>query len=136
MIFRKTMTQDLLYMTEHCANRKIERTQLDTIDYISTLEHEGIPLIVGGFRMITTTTAWCWIDLSDEAGKYIIQVYRVIREWINQFVKSHGIKRLQSFIRTNYPEAIRLVEHLGFEKESTMKHFFGDEDAYMYVRLI
>jgi RimJ/RimL family protein N-acetyltransferase len=48
--------------------------------------------------------------------------------------KDKGIKRGQAYVDVNFPEAIRLVEHLGFERESIMKRFIGDGDAAMYAR--
>ena len=136
MIFRTAIPQDYEYMSVHCANRRTEIKQLDAIDYIYALEHKGKPLMVGGFRFVTPTTAWCWIDLSDELDGHLIPTYRVIKEWINEFAKDHEIKRLQAFVRTDFPEAEKMMRHLGFGRESTMKNFFGDDDGYMYVRVI
>lgn len=136
MRLRKPTPEDLEYMSEHCLNRKRETKQLDAIDELVTLEHEGKPLLIGGFRMITTSTAWCWIDISDEIGGNLIQSYRVIKEWIELFIKERDLTRLQSFVRTDFDAAIRLVEHLGFKQESKMPNFYRDGDAFMYVRLI
>lgn len=135
MDFREATQADLDYMAEHSINHKVDRKLPNCVDYVFTLEHEGNPLVVGGFRMIVPTTAWCWIDLSKEAKNHLTTVYRVIKEWIDEFAKNNNINRLQAFIRTDYVEAERLVKHLGFERESIMKGFFGDKDAYMYVRL-
>lgn len=135
MIFRESTKEDFEYMTEHSINKKVDRKQLSCVDYAYTLEHESKPLMVGGFRMIVPSTAWCWVDLGKDAGKNITVVYRVIKEWIDEFIKSKNIKRLQAFVRTDYPQAEKLVQHLGFHKESIMKNFFCNEDAYMYVRI-
>ncbi len=134
MKFRETIKEDLDYMADNSINHSVDRKQMDCVDYVYTLEHNEIPLAVGGFRMIVPTTAWCWIDLSHESGKHIHTVYRQIRDWIDKFTESHDVKRLQAFIRVDYEEAIRMVEHLGFKKESTMYGFFGDKDGYMYTR--
>ena len=75
-------------------------------------------------------------DLSDEAGSHLIEVYRAIKEWGDIFVKEHGIKRLQAYVRVDFPEGVRVVEHCGFEKEfdKPMKNFVNETDAWMYVR--
>lgn len=135
MIFRESIPEDVLYMAEHSINQKCDRKQEETIDYTYTLEHEDKPLMVGGFRMITTTTAWCWVDLSPEIGKHLIPAYRLIREWIDLFAQEYNIKRLQAFVRTDVPENERLVKHLGFVCESVMPCFFGNDSAYLYVRV-
>ena len=90
----------------------------------------------GGFRLINMTTAWTWLDLTHDAGSHIRSVYRVISEWIDIFVKDKGIKRLQAYIDPDFPEAIRTIQHLGFERESNMELFYGDRDAYLYKRII
>lgn len=135
MIFRETTEKDLIFVANHSVSRGILKRQPEKIDYCYTLEHEGKPLGVGGFRLINETTMWAWVDITDCAGSHIIPAYRVLKEWIDIFVKEHGIKRLQAYIEMDFPEAIRMVQHLGFEKESIMKRFVGDKDASMYVKL-
>ena len=138
MQFRESTQEDFDYLADHTISRGILKRQPAQVDYYYTLEHEGIPLGIGGFRLINLTTAWAWIDLSDEAKKHIRIVYRTIKEWADIFVKEHKLKRLQAYVETDFPEAIRVAEHLGFRKEfdKPMKNFVGDKDAYMYVRLI
>ena len=135
MEFRETTQEDLDFVADHSVSRGILKRQPECIDYCFTLEHEGKPLGIGGFRLINLTTAWCWLDMTDRAGSHIIPAYRVVKEWMDIFVKEHGIKRLQAYIAPDFPEAVHMVQHLGFEKESIMKNFMGDKDASMYVKL-
>ena len=137
MNFREAIQSDLDYLADHSVSRGIQSKQPSAIEYLYTLEHEGVPLGVGGFRLINLTTAWCWVNLSDKMKHgHVIPTYRVIKEWIEMFTKEHGIKRLQAYVEVDFPEAIRMVEHLGFEQESIMKNFVGDKDAAMFVRII
>jgi len=136
MHFRETTQADLDYVANHSVSRGIQKHCPEQVDYCYTLEHEGKPLGIGGFRLINVTTAWCWVDLTDRAGSHIVVAYRTIKEWIDVFTKEHGIKRLQAYVECDFEEAIRMVKHLGFEKESIMKNFIGDKDSYMYVRII
>ncbi len=136
MNFRETTQEDLDYIADHSVSRGVQKQQPEQIDYMFTLEHEGVPLGIGGFRLINTTTAWCWVDLGCESGKHIRLVYRLIKEWMDRFIKLHGIVRLQAYVEYDFPEAIRMVQHLGFNWESKMKNFIGDKDAAMYVRII
>ena len=134
MKFRETTEEDLFFVGNHSVSRGICKHRPECIDYCYTLEHEGKPLGIGGFRLINETTAWCWADFTDLAGKHITVGYRVIKEWIDIFIKEHGIKRLQAYVEVDFEEAIRMVKHLGFEQESVMKNFIGDKDAFMFVR--
>jgi RimJ/RimL family protein N-acetyltransferase len=136
MIFREAQEDDLDYISYHSASRGIQSKCPEQIDYLYTLEHENEPLGVGGFRLINHTTAWCWVDLSEGAHKHIIATYRVIKEWIDTFAEAHKLRRLQAYVEEDFPEAIRMVEHLGFERESTMKNFIEDKSCYMYARIL
>lgn len=136
MKFRETTQADLDFVANNSVSRGICSKQPKSIDYCYTLEHEGKPLGIGGFRLINLTTAWCWVDMTHLAGGHIIVCYRTIKEWMAKFTEEHKLKRLQAYVEPDFPEAIRMVEHLGFERESIMKNFINDKDVYMYVKVI
>ena len=136
MNFRETTEKDLEYMADHSVSRGIQKRQPEQLEYMFTLEHESEILGTGGFRLINSTTSWCWLDMSDKSKKHIRTCYRVIKEWIDIFVKTHGLKRLQAYIEPDFEESIRMVIHLGFEYEFTMRNFIEDKDALMYIRII
>ena len=136
MEFREATQDDLDYMADHSVSKGIQKACPEQLDYTFTLEHEGKPLGVGGFRFVNATTAWCWVDLADGAHGRINTAYRTIKEWMDLFAEEHNIKRLQAYVECDFDEAIRMVRHLGFERESIMKNFVGDKDAFMYVRII
>ena len=135
MRFREAIQDDYEYMADHSVSRGILKVQPEQIEYCYALEHKGKLLGIGGIRLINNVTAWCWIDLTVDAGSHIIIVYRVIQEWMLELVKEKGIKRLQAYIETDFPEAIRMAKHLGFEWESDMVSFLPEGDAFMYRRL-
>ena len=135
MELREATQEDLDYMSNHSVSRGIQKKMPERVDYVYALEHEGVPLMIGGFGLINKHTAWCWVDLSDTAGGHIHTAYRVIKEWIDKFIEEHKLTRIQSYVECDFPEAIRTVEHLGFTKESIMKNFMGDKDAYLYIRI-
>ena len=136
MNFRIAIQDDYDYMADHSISRGIQKHSPGQLDYVYTLEHEDEVLCIGGFQMINLTTAWCWIDISSEAGDHIVMMYRVIRDWIENFCEEHKIRRLQSYVECDFTEAITLVQHLGFTKESIMEKFMGDRDAFMYKKVI
>lgn len=138
MEFRELKQEDIEFVSKHSVSQGVLSKQPDTIDFSYCLEHEGKVLGIGGIRLINLTTCWCWIDLTHYAGKHIIAVYRVIKEWSEILAKDKGIKRMQAYIRVDFPDAIRTVEHLGFVKEfdKPMKDFVDNKDAFMYVKII
>jgi len=136
MEFREATQNDLDCVSDHTISRGIQKRLPHRIEYVYALEHEGKVLGVGGFRLVNLTTAWCWIDLAESAKKHIMPVYRVIKEWMHIFCTEHQIRRLQAYVEPDFPQAIRTATHLGFFKESVMRNFMGDKDAYMFVYLM
>ncbi len=136
MRFRETLQSDLDYVADHSVSRGIQKYLPEQTEFVYTLEHDGVPLAVGGFHILNLATAWCWVDYSEESGSHTREIYRVTKEWIATFAKTHKLRRLQAYIEMDFPEAVRMVEHLGFTKESIMKNFLGDKDAYLYARVI
>ena len=135
MEFREATQSDLDYMLEHSISTGCPRERPKQTDFVYTLEHHGDIIMVGGFRLINTTTAWGWLDVSKEINEHKRVAFFTIREWLNDFVKELGIKRLMCAVRTDFQKGIRTVEHLGFHRESIMKNFFDDKDGYLYVRI-
>ena len=135
MNFRELKPEDLEYVADHSVSRGIQKYHPGQVNYYYTLEDEKGILAIAGFGLINLTTAWCWMDMTDLALGRMITVYRIIRDWLDIFVEEHDIKRLQAYVECDFEKAIRLVEHLGFEREFVMKNFTGDKDSYMYRRL-
>lgn len=136
MNLRETTQVDIDFVAEHSVSHGCFKDQPEKIDYMYTLEHEGKVLGIGGLKLINKTTAWAWVDITDEAQQYMIIGYRVIKEWMAKLVELGEIRRLQAYIETDFPEAIRMAEHLGFKKESTMRNFVGDKPAHLFVRIL
>ena len=138
MNFRESTPEDIKFVADRSISRSIAKHQPEQIDYCYTLEHEGVVLGVGGFRLINLTTAWCWTDWTYLTGEHITTCYRVVKEWIDVFVEEHKLKRLQCYVETDFEEGIRMVTHLGFKKEfeKPMKNFVGDKDAFLFIRII
>jgi RimJ/RimL family protein N-acetyltransferase len=62
-------------------------------------------------------------------------MYRVIRDWIDNFTEEHNLTRVQATVECDFTEAITMVRHLGFRKESIMKRYVNNKDAFMFVKL-
>lgn len=132
MEFREATEADLAYMGEHSTSQGCFADLPKTIDYVYAMEDQGQLLGVGGLKMMNPTTAWVWMDVAPYGKRHFHTAFRVIRTWLDSL---KGFRRLQASIAVDFSEGIRTVEHLGFHRESRMKHFHGDTDAYCYVRL-
>jgi hypothetical protein len=135
MILRELKQSDIDYLKNHSISRTIFNKIPEETDIRVAIEENGITLAIGGIQMINSTTAWCWVDLSDEAGKHVIIVYRLIKTWLGEMVEKMGIKRLQCYVEQDFAEGHNMVKHLGFEFEHTMLNFVGNKPADLYRRL-
>ena len=133
--FRESTQADIDALKGRSISRGIMKRQQERNDYCYTLEHKGEVLVIGGIRMINNISAWAWVDISIDAKPRMRTVYRAIKEWMEIIVKEKGIIRLQAYIEPDFPEAIRMIQHLGFEKESILEYFLPKGDAYLYRRI-
>ncbi len=124
MEFRQATESDLNFVKENSLY-PIEEKEVAETDYVYTLDHGDYILGVGGFRMITGTTAWAWLELTDYVGGHLVPTYRVIKEYMEIFCRDHHIVRLQAWVRDGFMEGMRTVRNLDFEEEYLMKNFLG-----------
>lgn len=137
MEFRQATERDIQFCADHgLSGTKFldsESTAISTV----VLEHEGNILGMGGIIKITEATAWGWVELTEYTNEKIYTVFRTITEWLIIVCRHYKILRLQTFINPEIAKNVRLVRHLGFERESTMPNFLGkNKDADLYVRMM
>ena len=133
MELRPMMSEDIAFVAEHTVSRGVFGKQPDTLAWSYALEHDGTILGVGGIQLIVPGTAWAWVDITRFGLRYIKTGYRTIREWMARLTEEHNIHRLQAYVDLEFPEAVRMIEHLGFTRESIMWDFLGDKPAALYV---
>lgn len=135
MEFGELLQSDVDYIKVHGISRGFFKQIPEQSEWNYSLRHEGKTLAIGGMSLITMTTAWVWVAMSDDAKSQIYTVYRVISEWMMELVTLHNLKRLQAYTEFDFAEADLLVEHLGFKLESVMDSFIDDKPAKLWVRI-
>lgn len=135
MELRETEQADMDFMAKHSVSRG-DKSQPKELDYTYTLFHEDKLLGIGGIKLLNMTTAWCWVNISEEAQGHMVMGYRVIKEWLDGLIKVHKLKRLMAAVQIDFPEAIRMVEHLGFTQECVMKNWKGEKSAFLYALIL
>jgi hypothetical protein len=135
MEFRQATEADIQFAADHALYPKRDPDKENCADFVYTLDHGDYLLAVGGFRMITDTTAWGWVELTEFVGNHLVPTIRVISEYMDIFCKNHKIRRLQAWVADRFEEGFRTVRHLGFDEEYLMKDFLGKgKDAIMFVK--
>lgn len=135
MELRELQQSDIDFLKDHSISKSSGAKIPQQVDIRVAIEENGVCLAIGGIQGINTVTAWCWLDMSDEAGKHVVIVYRIIKTWLDEMVEKMGIKRLQCYVECDFEEGHRMVKHLGFEYEHTMPCFIGDKPADLYRRI-
>lgn len=132
MKLRDATPDDLAYVSERSISRGVKEHP-QSIDLVYALEDDaGAVLVVGGMKLIAPGVGWAWLDFTDSVRVHKYSVIRVVRDWLLTMMRTQGLHRVMASVREDFPEAISLVEHLGFKAESTMWRFFGDADGLMY----
>lgn len=134
MQFREMIQSDVVFVAKHSISRSIFSKEPAVTDYSYCLEDNETILGVGGIRLINLTTAWAWLDITKFAEKHVIVFYRVIKDWMEFLCRQHKIRRLQIYVETDFPKAVKMAEHLGFHREHIMPKFIDDKPAYLYVQ--
>ena len=76
--------------------------------------------IVGsaGIILLDWQRGEAWTLFTSLFKKYKKIVWKNIKIYLDQIQKSENLRRIQSFIRLDFPEGCRFLEHLGFENET------------------
>ena len=135
MDIRNATEADFKAMGERSVSRGCLGQVPETTDFVYALEHDGELLAVGGIKQMNPTCAWAWIDLAAQALENRVALFRLIRDYLDVLMQDKGLTRLMAAIEDDFPEAVRMAQHLGFVKESRMENWTGDKAAFMYVRL-
>jgi len=111
-------------------------------------DRNGIALMWDGKLLAVCGIHWFWPGVGEawilqhsraqDARVTRMAVYRASVQLMKLLIDKHEapLQRLQVTVRTDWPDAIRLAEHMGFKLESTMKRYSPDgTDAYMYAKV-
>jgi hypothetical protein len=135
MLLREATLEDFAFVEEHTAFPDHYQKEPTQTVFSVALEQDGDVCAVGYLVLITGTCGWVGCDITTFAEHHKIEMIRTMRTWIDTQAVELGLTRLQAWIDKDRPEAIRLVEHLGFNEESMMPNFIDEgKDALLYVK--
>ena len=101
---------------------------------------EGELVRVGGLVVYWDGVGELWLMLTSNCkreGFHGVAALLTIRRTVDELIEKNNLWRAQATVRTDFPQACRMVEALGFEKEGLLKQYCPDKaDVYMYARLI
>ena len=76
--------------------------------------------------------AHVWALMTAQTGPHMLAITRAIRG----FLRTTAIRRLESPVFLDYPQGLRWIEMLGFEREGLMRRYTPDNrDAWLYAKV-
>lgn len=77
-----------------------------------------------------------WTLLSTLFFKHPKTCFKQVLYRLEEIIYTHKLKRVQALVSPEFEKGVRFVEHLGFEKEGTLKAFGpNNEDLVMFGRI-
>jgi RimJ/RimL family protein N-acetyltransferase len=95
----------------------------------------------GGIKVLWTGVGELWIMLAKEIennGMLVrIKTIDIIKDKINDYINKYDLWRVQAVVRSDFPQAIKLIEFLGLEKEGHLKMYAPDKkDMLIYGKIL
>jgi len=76
-----------------------------------------------------------WLIASDRVKQNGLVFARAVRRGLLSIINTRNYHRVQTTVDNSFPEAIRFIEFLGFQKEGLMKAYSADKkDYWMYSK--
>lgn len=88
---------------------------------------------VGGIVTLWSGVGEAWIVLTKDILQNKVESYRCILRMFKKMTKEN-YHRIQATVRVDFPQAIKMVEHLGFKREGKLIAYCPDgEDSFIYA---
>lgn len=102
-----------------------------------TCEDNGRIVGMGGIVVFWKGVGEAWIIVCDDNdASQGAQVYWTLAGQLGRIVAEERLWRVEAQVRTDFPDAIRLVKLLGFEQEGLRRHFAPDgQDMILFAKV-
>lgn len=105
-----------------------------------TVIYEGRIVAVGGLYIRWKGVGLLWLMLTADCKKhnfYGVLAIDAIKEKMEFLIKKNNLWRAEAVVRVGFDKAIKMIEFLGFRRESTLEKYMPDKtDAYLYKRIM
>lgn len=97
---------------------------------------DGEIIACGGVIPVWPGLAEVWIAVSPLAKEHVSFLFRQSKRFLDLITDHYSLRRLQTNVQADLPEAVRFVEHLGFVREATLSDYGPNgETFYSYKRV-
>lgn len=140
MIFRKTTQEDLDYVRANPFEGAIKGyPYMEVPDNCWTAIFQDMIVGVGGLIIHWEGVAEVWLMLTadcEKDGFHGVIALAAIKDKMEELIRDNNIRRAQATVRTDFPQAVKMIEYFGFRCEGLMEQYCPDGgDAYRYARI-
>jgi len=100
---------------------------------------EGEIVAIGGVADLWQGVGEAWLMMTEQAKKhgiYGLIAFNTIERKMNELIVKHKHWRTEANVRADFPEAIKFIEAVGFEREGVRRKYTPDKcDMILYSRI-
>jgi len=97
---------------------------------------DGYVIASAGIKPLWPRVGEAWIVASDNMPKKKLSVIKLIKENFDRMIQDNNFVRVQASVRSDWLEAKRFAEFLGFEHEGIMRKYGPDGQDYFRMARI
>ena len=102
--------------------------------------YEGSLVAVGGLYIRWEGVGLLWLMLTADSkkdGLHGLRALDAIKEKTDELIAKNNLWRAEAIVRVGFDKAIKMIEFLGFERESTLEKYIPDTtDGFLYKRIL
>ena len=142
MIFRKATQEDMAFVRQNPFEGAVKDYPYMEIpdENTYTVIYESAIVAVGGLQVRWEGVGLLWLMLTADCKKYGIHsllALEAIKEKMEHLIKKNNLWRAEAAVRTDFLQAIKMIEFFGFEREGLMRKYYPDKtDSYLYARIL
>ncbi len=142
MEFRKATQEDLAFVRLNPFEGAVKEYPYMEVPDENTycVIYDSVIVAVGGLCVRWEGVGLLWLMLTAQCRKDGIHGFRAlyaIREKMEYLIEVNNLHRAEAYVRTDFPQAIKMIETFGFKRECLMAQQCPDRsNAFLYAKVI
>jgi hypothetical protein len=142
MEFRKATQEDMAFVRQNPFEGAVKNYPYMEVpdENTYTVIYESAIVAVGGLQIKWEGVGLLWLMLTADCKKHGIHsllALEAIKEKMEYLIEKNNLWRAEAVIRTDFSQAIKMIEFFGFEREGLMRKYYPDKtDAILYSRIL
>lgn len=142
MTFRSATQEDLAYVRNNPFEGAIKNYPYMEVpdDNTYCVIYESAIVAVGGLQVRWEGVGLLWLMMTAECkkdGMHGVRALYAIKEKMEYLIEINKLHRAEAYVRTDFPQAIKMIEVFGFKREGLMKQQCPDKgDSWLYAKVI